>query len=137
MGSGRLPGRAHSDAAHVAIAATNSLAVLLTWNCKHLANPSIHRKIVRACEVEGLAVLRFARPINRWEPTSMRNPILSQLRRVRLRRSRERAKNPGRAVAESYELREKICDVVVSETGERRYIASETKMLDRPAEWSR
>jgi hypothetical protein len=61
----------------------------------------------------------------------MRNPILSELRRIRARHSREAAKmKPGQAVAESYARREQICDVVISETGERRYIASATKMRE-------
>lgn len=53
VGRGRLPEKALTDAQHIAIAATHSIPLLLTWNCKHLANPFIHRKIVQACEAEG------------------------------------------------------------------------------------
>jgi predicted nucleic acid-binding protein len=53
VGRGLLPDKAQSDAAHIAVAATNGIPLLLTWNCKHLANRIIHRAIVRACEVEG------------------------------------------------------------------------------------
>jgi predicted nucleic acid-binding protein len=53
VGGGLLPDKARADAAHIAIAAINSVPLLLTWNCKHLANPVIHRKIVRVCEAEG------------------------------------------------------------------------------------
>jgi hypothetical protein len=53
VGGGGLPEKARADAAHIAIAATHSVPLLLTWNCKHLANLVIHRKIVRVCEAEG------------------------------------------------------------------------------------
>jgi hypothetical protein len=49
-----LPESAKTDAEHVAIAATYQIDFLLTWNCKHLANPKIAPKIVRACQRAGL-----------------------------------------------------------------------------------
>ena len=49
IGGGRLPQKAWADAEHVAVAATNAIPILLTWNCKHLANPIIHRRIAQAC----------------------------------------------------------------------------------------
>jgi hypothetical protein len=54
VGGRLLPAKARADAEHIAIAATNGVQVLLTWNCKHLANPSIHREVVRACENQGM-----------------------------------------------------------------------------------
>jgi hypothetical protein len=54
VGAGMLPEKARSDAAHVAIAATNSIPLLVTWNCRYLANRITHRVIIRACETEGL-----------------------------------------------------------------------------------
>ncbi|HEY0036523.1 MAG TPA: type II toxin-antitoxin system VapC family toxin, partial [Longimicrobium sp.] len=33
-----LPGKAHADALHIAVAAVNRMDYLLTWNCKHIAN---------------------------------------------------------------------------------------------------
>jgi hypothetical protein len=62
VGGGRLPEKAQIDAEHVAIAATNSIPLLLTWNCKHLANPYIHRKIVQACEAEGFRCPEICTP---------------------------------------------------------------------------
>lgn len=50
VGGRLLPAKASADAEHIAIAATNGIQVLLTWNCKHLANPAIHREVVRVCE---------------------------------------------------------------------------------------
>lgn len=62
VGGGRLPEKAQTDAAHIAIAATNLVPLLLTWNCKHLANPAIHRSIVRACEAEGFCCPEICTP---------------------------------------------------------------------------
>ncbi len=62
VGSGRLPEKAQTDAAHIAIAATNLIPLLVTWNYKHLANPSIHRSIVLACENEGFRCPEICTP---------------------------------------------------------------------------
>jgi hypothetical protein len=62
IGGGRLPERALIDARHVAVAATNLIPLLLTWNCRHLANPFIRRKIVQACETEGFRCPEICTP---------------------------------------------------------------------------
>ena len=49
MASGVLPPNAVRDAAHVAVAAVHGVDYLLTWNCKHLANAQIMRKIETVC----------------------------------------------------------------------------------------
>src|SRR4051812_32976181 len=46
---GVLPPSAARDAAHVAVAAFHAVDYLLTWNCKHLANAQIMRKIEAVC----------------------------------------------------------------------------------------
>lgn len=47
-----LPRAAEADAYHVAVAAAGGANFLLTWNCRHIANPEtlpiIHRIIVQA-----------------------------------------------------------------------------------------
>jgi len=48
-----LPERAVTDAVHVAIAASNGMDYLLTWNCKHLANAVLRSKIEDACREQG------------------------------------------------------------------------------------
>jgi len=53
MASGVLPPHVTRDAAHVAVAATHKVDYLLTWNCKHLANVQISRKIALVCEKAG------------------------------------------------------------------------------------
>ena len=45
--------RAVLDAAHVAVAAIHGLDYLVTWNCRHLANAQIMRRISQACERMG------------------------------------------------------------------------------------
>lgn len=40
-----LPEKAGVDALHIAVAALNGMDYLLTWNCKHIANPSLRRII--------------------------------------------------------------------------------------------
>lgn len=49
MAAGMLPPHAFPDAAHVAVASTHSIDYLLTWNCKHLANAQIARRIELVC----------------------------------------------------------------------------------------
>ena len=48
-----LPANAVRDALHVAIAATNGLDYLLTWNCAHLANGILQDRIVQTCAIGG------------------------------------------------------------------------------------
>jgi len=40
-----LPTHGEVDALHIAIAAVSGMDYLLTWNCKHIANPSLRRII--------------------------------------------------------------------------------------------
>ena len=50
LASGAIPPRAVRDAAHIAVAAVHEIDYLLTWNCKHLANAQIMRRIAAVCE---------------------------------------------------------------------------------------
>ena len=47
MSSKAMPQKAAEDALHIALAATNGLDYLLTWNCKHIANATIRTTIDR------------------------------------------------------------------------------------------
>ena len=40
-----LPARADVDAVHIAAATVHGMDYLLTWNCKHIANAQIQRKL--------------------------------------------------------------------------------------------
>jgi hypothetical protein len=50
LSSGVLPASAVRDAAHVAVAAVHRVDYLMTWNCKHLANAQIMRRIEAVCQ---------------------------------------------------------------------------------------
>ncbi len=53
MAAGMLPPKAFPDAGHVAVSAVHAVDYLLTWNCKHLANAQISRRIAVVCEKLG------------------------------------------------------------------------------------
>ena len=44
-----LPSKASDDAIHIAAAKVHGLDYLLTWNCKHIANAQIQRKLSEIC----------------------------------------------------------------------------------------
>ncbi|NMG07483.1 type II toxin-antitoxin system VapC family toxin [Brasilonema sp. UFV-L1] len=44
-----LPSKASDDAIHIAAATVHALDYLLTWNCKHIANAQIQRKLAEIC----------------------------------------------------------------------------------------
>jgi predicted nucleic acid-binding protein len=44
-----LPSKASDDAIHIAAATIHGLDYLLTWNCKHIANAQIQRKLTEIC----------------------------------------------------------------------------------------
>ena len=48
-----LPEKAAIDALHISVAAVNGIEYLLTWNCKHIANPSMRPQIERLCRETG------------------------------------------------------------------------------------
>jgi hypothetical protein len=48
-----LPERAGVDAVHIAVAALNGLDYLVTWNCKHIANPALRGRIDSVCRSAG------------------------------------------------------------------------------------
>lgn len=48
-----IPSKAVRDAAHIAVATIHNMDYLLTWNCKHLANAQIMRRIGSVCNDEG------------------------------------------------------------------------------------
>jgi hypothetical protein len=49
----KLPPRAITDTLHVAFAAVYNVAYLLTWNCKHIANPALKPRLLQACQLLG------------------------------------------------------------------------------------
>ena len=53
LASKAIPLRAVRDAAHIAVAAVHDVDYLLTWNCRHLANAQIIRRVSVVCNREG------------------------------------------------------------------------------------
>jgi len=51
---GIIPSKAAEDALHIAIATVHKMDFLLTWNCKHIANPEIQRNIALFLKEQGL-----------------------------------------------------------------------------------
>jgi hypothetical protein len=53
IANGPLPDKARPDAVHIAVAAVSGLDYLLTWNCRHIANPRMYPTITRVCREHG------------------------------------------------------------------------------------
>ena len=53
MECGALPPAAARDAAHIAATCVYRIDILLTWNCKHIANPHIQRQLKKVIERHG------------------------------------------------------------------------------------
>ncbi|MBZ4219160.1 MAG: type II toxin-antitoxin system VapC family toxin [Chlorobium sp.] len=56
VAKGIIPAKAAEDALHIAIATVNGVDYLLTWNCRHIANPEIQRGIAAHLEEIGLSL---------------------------------------------------------------------------------
>ena len=50
---GPLPQKAEVDALHIAIAVTNKVDYLLTWNCKHIADAAMRGQIEQVGRTHG------------------------------------------------------------------------------------
>ena len=59
-----MPNDADGDALHLALASVHRIDVLLTWNCKHLANPSKFGHIERVNREIGLPMPLITTPLN-------------------------------------------------------------------------
>lgn len=53
VAQGIIPPKATEDALHIAIATVYNVDYLLTWNCRHIANPAIQRSIAAYLEPMG------------------------------------------------------------------------------------
>lgn len=56
LGSGLLPAKTDSDAAHIALATVHQMDILLTWNCRHIANAEIQARLRRLMQTQGYAL---------------------------------------------------------------------------------
>ena len=62
LATGALPVRAQSDAAHLALATAVGADYLLTWNCRHLANAQILRRLEREAVKQGWKLPKVCTP---------------------------------------------------------------------------
>jgi hypothetical protein len=53
LGSGLLPATADRDAAHIALASIHEMDILLTWNCRHIANAAIVGRLRKLVAKQG------------------------------------------------------------------------------------
>jgi hypothetical protein len=49
LASGKIPRKAATDAAHIAVAAVHGMDFLVTWNCVHIANAAIAKSLALIC----------------------------------------------------------------------------------------
>jgi hypothetical protein len=60
--SGLLPENADSDAAHIALATVHGMYILLTWNCRHIANVTIEVRLRRLVQTHGYELPAIGSP---------------------------------------------------------------------------
>lgn len=63
INSGLIPPKAAADATHVAIASRYEIDLLLTWNCRHIANAQILKALSRVVEDNGYTLPVVCTPI--------------------------------------------------------------------------
>jgi hypothetical protein len=56
LGVGLIPERCLEDAAHVAIATVHGMDYLLTWNCRHIVNAEIMKRLDAVAAAAGYAL---------------------------------------------------------------------------------
>jgi len=56
LDSGLLPPDADRDAAHIALATAHEMDILLSWNCRHIANATIQARLRELAEKSGLTL---------------------------------------------------------------------------------
>ena len=56
LDSGVLPPDADRDAAHIALATVHEMDILLSWNCRHIANAFIQAKLRKVAEAAGFTL---------------------------------------------------------------------------------
>jgi len=56
VASGIVPIKASEDALHISIATVHFVDYLLTWNCRHIANPEVQARIAEHFRPLGLSL---------------------------------------------------------------------------------
>lgn len=63
-----IPEKAAGDAIHIALAAVHRIEYLLTWNCTHIHNLHIERRIQAACRLFGYECPLICTPAELLQP---------------------------------------------------------------------
>ena len=58
-----IPPQVAEDATHLGLAAAHGMEYLLTWNCRHINNPMLRRRIERVCAACGLECPVICSPV--------------------------------------------------------------------------
>ncbi|NQT36597.1 MAG: type II toxin-antitoxin system VapC family toxin [Planctomycetes bacterium] len=66
--AGAIPEKAAEDAAHIAVAVTNGVEFMVTWNCRHIANASMRSRIESVCRNAGYEPAIICTPDELMEP---------------------------------------------------------------------
>jgi len=66
--SSAIPEKAAEDAGHIAIAVTNGVDYLVTWNGRHIANATMRSQIERVCRNAGYEPTIICTPDELMEP---------------------------------------------------------------------
>ena len=53
---------ADADAAHIALATVHEMDILLTWNCRHIANGAIQQRLRQLARLKGYTLPSLATP---------------------------------------------------------------------------
>jgi hypothetical protein len=70
VNKGALPPKTEADALHIAVAAVHNIDLLLTWNCRHIDNPTMKPKIRSVCHDAGYFCPEICTPIDILEVVS-------------------------------------------------------------------
>ena len=65
-----IPAKAATDAFHIAIATVHGMDFLLTWNCTHIHNLNIVRRVERICAAAGYACPVICNPDELLPPSA-------------------------------------------------------------------
>jgi predicted nucleic acid-binding protein len=70
VAGGAIPISQPRDAFHIAIAAVHGVQYLVTWNFKHIANPTLQIRIASVCRDNGFEPPVICTPEQLWEAES-------------------------------------------------------------------
>ena len=71
--SGLLPQAADRDAAHIALATVHEMDILLTWNCRHIANAAIQVRLRKLADGGGFVLPVICTPEELMEDENEQN----------------------------------------------------------------